>query len=172
MCRPEIIRTIALVAFLSLLCSCSALRHVRTTGEVDSTAVDRSVITVRDTVTQIVNQVVTQTVVEYYPVYDTVYVSGSHDVVADSLPETDPAFCRTVRAQPVKSVTRTEIRTGAVAMAGQDSVICRDVATEVESTTETRQGQSSAAVILKWSAILVIWLALLLIIIKMLFLRK
>ena len=53
---------------LLLATACGSARHLQTVQKVDSTAVDRSTIIIRDTVTQVVNQIVTQTVVEYYPV--------------------------------------------------------------------------------------------------------
>ena len=59
---------------LLLATACGSAHHLQTVQKVDSTAVDRSTIIIRDTVTQVVNQIVTQTVVEYYPVYDTVYL--------------------------------------------------------------------------------------------------
>lgn len=158
---------IFILLFTICLSSCSPLRHVRRAEQVDSTIIDNSVTQVRDTLVEVVNQVVTQTVIEYYPVYDTVYIQTP--AVAQPI----PSEVATTIPQPIKSITRTEIRTEATASAAKDSVILKDTVEEVsrESDTETEDLPHSPAVIsIKWIAIALIALCVIIILIRFKFL--
>ena len=154
-------RFIIILIFILCLSSCSALRHVRSAEQVDSSAVDKTTVFVRDTVVNVVNQVVTQTVIEYYPVHDTVYL----ETPAVAVPI--PSEVATSVQQPIKSITRTEIRTEAVASAAKDSVIQKDTAEKVskECDTETKDSAPPAVTSIKWISIVLALIALCVIII-------
>ncbi len=157
------LRTIIhILLFAICLSSCSALRHARVYEQVDSTIIDNSAIVVRDTVVEVVNQVVTQTVIEYYPVYDTVYI----ETPAVAVPI--PSEVATSIPQPIKSITRTEIRTEAVSTEAKDSVILKDTVSEVsrESDTETEDSPPPAVISIKWIAIALIALCLIILLIR------
>nr|DAO21512.1 MAG TPA: hypothetical protein [Caudoviricetes sp.] len=114
-----------------------------------------------DTVVNVVNQVVTQTVIEYYPIHDTVYL----ETPAVAVPI--PSEVATSVPQPIKSITRTEIRTEVVASAAKDSVILTDTVEKVskESNTETKDSPPPAVTTVKWIAIALSLIALSVIII-------
>lgn len=150
-----------------ILSSCSAMRQVRTTHEqVDSVAREQTVTIVRDTVGKVVNQVVTQTVVEYYPVHDTLFLE------TPSLPPKayeDIAKTRPAVAQPIKSITRTEIRTEAQVSATKDSVTLSDTSSQVlreYDTENTDPNRPTAAQYLKLAIFLVLSIALCILLIK------
>lgn len=132
--------------------ACSPLRHVQSAEKVDSTAVDKSVVAVRDTVVRTVNQVVTQTVVEYYPLFDTVYIDR-------------------LVPQPVRRITQTRIDTRAEEAKGQDSTVHRNirVATDRESETESEEEAPAAVQSVKWVALSLLTLLFILIILKLKF---
>ena len=93
-----------ILIFTVLLCGCSPLKHIQRTQNKDSTVIDNTQITVRDTITQIEQQVIVQTVIEYYPQIDTVYID------------------RPIK-QPIKSVTKTIVEKKAEGTAVKDSVV-------------------------------------------------
>lgn len=154
---------------LLLATACGSARHLQTVQKVDSTAVDRSTIIIRDTVTQVVNQIVTQTVVEYYPVYDTVYLQTPE--VAGTLAGSI-AFCAAPTAavpQPIKSITRTEIRTDATLQSAKDSVAHMDTDIHLKTLSDTDSKESDPAYIktLRLVAIILVLLLLLFLVFKL-----
>lgn len=154
---------------LLLATACGSARHLQTVQKVDSTAVDRSTIIIRDTVTQVVNQIVTQTVVEYYPVYDTVYLQTPE--VAGTLAGAI-ASCAAPTAtvpQPIKSITRTEIRTDATLQSAKDSVAHIDTDIHLKTLSDTDSKESDPAYIktLRLVAIILALLLLLFLVFKL-----
>ena len=153
---------LAIMPVLLLATACGSAHHLQTVQKVDSTAVDRSTIIIRDTVTQVVNQIVTQTVVEYYPVYDTVYLQTPE--VAGTLAGTIASSCAAPTAavpQPIKSITRTEIRTDATLQSAKDSVAHIDTDIHLKTLSDTDSKESDPAYI-KTLRLVAIILALLL----------
>ena len=155
---------------LLLFSSCGSARHLQEVRKVDSTAVDRSTIIIRDTVTQVVNQVITQTVVEYYPVYDTVYLQSPEVAVPVS---GEIASCAAAAPpppvpQPIKSITRTEIRTDAALQSSKDSVahMDTDIHLKTLSDTDTKEGEPAYIKTLRLVAIILALLLLLFLAIK------
>lgn len=154
---------------LLLATACGSAHHLQSVQKVDSTAVDRSTIIIRDTVTQVVNQIVTQTVVEYYPVYDTVYLQTPE--VAGTLAGSI-ASCATPPAavpQPIKSITRTEIRTDATLQSAKDSVAHMDTDIHLKTLSDTDSKESDPAYIktLRLVAIILALLLLLFLVFKL-----
>lgn len=149
------------ICFL-VVASCSPLRHIQTTEQVDSTAIDKSVIMVKDTITQVVNQVVTQTVIEYYPVYDTVYIEASK--VAVPIPSEVPSSI----PQPIKSITQTEIHTEMQSSAQRDSITLKNTATRLdkEVESETVDSAPSSVRVIRYIVLLLMLLCILIIVIK------
>lgn len=131
---------------------CSPLRCVQTVEKTDSTSVDKSEVTVRDTVVKTVNQVVTQTVVEYYPLFDTVYIDR-------------------LVPQPVRRINQTRIDTRAEEAKGQDSTVQRNiiVATARESETDSEEEAPAATQTVKWISLSLLAVLLILIILKLKF---
>lgn len=152
---------------LLLFSSCGSARHLQEVRKVDSTAVDRSTIIIRDTVTQVVNQVITQTVVEYYPVYDTVYLQTPEVAVPVS---GEIASCTAAPCvpQPIKSITRTEIRTDAALQSSKDSVahMDTDIHLKTLSDTDSKEGEPAYIKTLRLVAIILALLLLLFLVIK------
>ena len=153
-----------------LATACGSARHLQTVQKVDSTAVDRSTIIIRDTVTQVVNQIVTQTVVEYYPVYDTVYLQTPE--VAGTLAGAIASTCAAPPAaipQPIKSITRTEIRTDATLQSAKDSVAHMDTDIHLKTLSDTDSKESDPAYIktLRLVAIILVLLLLLFLVFKL-----
>ena len=153
-----------------LATACGSARHLQTVQKVDSTAVDRSTIIIRDTVTQVVNQIVTQTVVEYYPVYDTVYLQTPE--VAGTLAGAVASSCAAPTAavpQPIKSITRTEIRTDATLQSAKDSVAHIDTDIHLKTLSDTDSKESDPAYIktLRLVAIILALLLLLFLVFKL-----
>lgn len=155
------------VILLLLSSSCGSARHLQEVRKVDSTAVDRSAIIIRDTVTQVVNQVITQTVVEYYPVYDTVYLQTPEVAVPVS---GEIASCTAAPSvpQPIKSITRTEIRTDAALQSSKDSVALMDTDIHLKtlSDTDSKEGEPAYIKTLRLVAIILALLLLLFLVIK------
>lgn len=145
-----------IIFFIFCLSSCSALRHVRSAEQVDSSVIDKSTVIVRDTVVETVNQVITQTVIEYYPVHDTVYL----ETPAVAVPVSSEVA--TSVPQPIKSITRTEIRTEAITSAAKDSVMLMDTDKKVskECDTETKDSAPPAVTSIKWISIVLALIAL------------
>lgn len=162
---PVILLLFAILLLLSS--SCGSARHLQEVRKVDSTAVDRSTIIIRDTVTQVVNQVITQTVVEYYPVYDTVYLQTPEVAVSVS---GEIASCTAASSvpQPIKSITRTEIRTDAALQSSKDSVAHMDTDTHLKtlSDTDSKEGEPAYIKTLRLVAIILALLLLLFLVIK------
>lgn len=162
---PVILLLFAILLLLSS--SCGSARHLQEVRKVDSTAVDRSTIIIRDTVTQVVNQVITQTVVEYYPVYDTVYLQTPEVAVPVS---GEIASCTAAPSlpQPIKSITRTEIRTDAALQSSKDSVAHMDTDTHLKtlSDTDSKEGEPAYIKTLRLVAIILALLLLLFLVIK------
>lgn len=162
---PVILLLFAILLLLSS--SCGSARHLQEVRKVDSTAVDRSTIIIRDTVTQVVNQVITQTVVEYYPVYDTVYLQTPEVAVPVS---GEIASCTAAPSipQPIKSITRTEIRTDAALQSSKDSVAHMDTDTHLKtlSDTDSKEGEPAYIKTLRLVAIILAILLLLFLVIK------
>lgn len=152
---------------LLLFSSCGSARHLQEVRKVDSTAVDRSTIIIRDTVTQVVNQVITQTVVEYYPVYDTVYLQTPEVAVPVSGEITSCTAAPSV-PQPIKSITRTEIRTDAALQSSKDSVahMDTDIHLKTLSDTDSKEGEPAYIKTLRLVAIILALLLLLFLVIK------
>ena len=155
---------------LLLATACGSARHLQTVQKVDSTAVDRSTIIIRDTVTQVFNQIVTQTVVEYYPVYDTVYLQTPE--VAGTLAGAIASSCAAPTAavpQPIKSITRTEIRTDATLQSAKDSVAHMDTDIHLKTLSDTDSKESDPAYIktLRLVAIILVLLLLLFLVFKL-----
>ena len=155
---------------LLLATACGSAHHLQTVQKVDSTAVDRSTIIIRDTVTQVVNQIVTQTVVEYYPVYDTVYLQTPE--VAGTLAGAIASTCTAPTAavpQPIKSITRTEIRTDATLQSAKDSVAHMDTDIHLKTLSDTDSKESDPAYIktLRLVAIILVLLLLLFLVFKL-----
>ena len=154
---------------LLLATACGSARHLQTVQKVDSTAVDRSTIIIRDTVTQVVNQIVTQTVVEYYPVYDTVYLQTPE--VAGTLAGAIASCAAPPDAvpQPIKSITRTEIRTDATLQSAKDSVAHMDTDIHLKTLSDTDSKESDPAYIktLRLVAIILALLLLLFLVFKL-----
>lgn len=154
---------------LLLATACGSARHLQTVQKVDSTAVDRSTIIIRDTVTQVVNQIVTQTVVEYYPVYDTVYLQTPE--VAGTLAGAIASCAAPTAAvpQPIKSITRTEIRTDATLQSAKDSVAHMDTDIHLKTLSDTDSKESDPAYIktLRLVAIILALLLLLFLVFKL-----
>lgn len=162
---PVILLLFAILLLLSS--SCGSARHLQEVRKVDSTAVDRSTIILRDTVTQVVNQVITQTVVEYYPVYDTVYLQTPEVAVPVSGEITSCTAAPSV-PQPIKSITRTEIRTDAALQSSKDSVAHMDTDTHLKtlSDTDSKEGEPAYIKTLRLVAIILALLLLLFLVIK------
>lgn len=162
---PVILLLFAILLLLSS--SCGSARHLQEVRKVDSTAVDRSTIIIRDTVTQVVNQVITQTVVEYYPVYDTVYLQTPEVAVPVS---GEIASCTAAPSvpQPIKSITRTEIRTDAALQSSKDSVahMDTDIHLKTLSDTDLKEGKPAYIKTLRFVAIILALLLLLFLVIK------
>lgn len=162
---PVILLLFAILLLLSS--SCGSARHLQEVRKVDSTAVDRSTIILRDTVTQVVNQVITQTVVEYYPVYDTVYLQTPEVAVPVS---GEIASCTAAPPipQPIKSITRTEIRTDAALQSSKDSVALMDTDIHLKtlSDTDSKEGEPAYIKTLRLVAIILALLLLLFLVIK------
>lgn len=162
---PVILLLFAILLLLSS--SCGSARHLQEVRKVDSTAVDRSTIIIRDTVTQVVNQVITQTVVEYYPVYDTVYLQTPEVAVPVS---GEIASCTAAPSvpQPIKSITRTEIRTDAALQSSKDSVahMDTDIHLKTLSDTDSKEGEPAYIKTLRLVAIILALLLLLFLVIK------
>lgn len=162
---PVILLLFAILLLLSS--SCGSARHLQEVRKVDSTAVDRSTIILRDTVTQVVNQVITQTVVEYYPVYDTVYLQTPEVAVPVS---GEIASCTAAPSvpQPIKSITRTEIRTDAALQSSKDSVahMDTDIHLKTLSDTDSKEGEPAYIKTLRLVAIILALLLLLFLVIK------
>lgn len=162
---PVILLLFAILLLLSS--SCGSARHLQEVRKVDSTTVDRSTIILRDTVTQVVNQVITQTVVEYYPVYDTVYLQTPEVAVPVS---GEIASCTATPSipQPIKSITRTEIRTDAALQSSKDSVahMDTDIHLNTLSDTDTKEGEPAYIKTLRLVAIILALLLLLFLVIK------
>ena len=161
---------LAIKPVLLLATACGSARHLQTVQKVDSTAVDRSTIIIRDTVTQVVNQIVTQTVVEYYPVYDTVYLQTPE--VAGTLAGAVASSCAAPTAavpQPIKSITRTEIRTDATLQSAKDSVAHIDTDIHLKTLSDTDSKESDPAYIktLRLVAIILVLLLLLFLVFKL-----
>lgn len=154
---------------LLLATACGSARHLQTVQKVDSTAVDRSTIIIRDTVTQVVNQIVTQTVVEYYPVYDTVYLQTPE--VAGTLAGSIASCAEPTAAvpQPIKSITRTEIRTDATLQSAKDSVAHMNTDIHLKTLSDTDSKESDPAYIktLRLVAIILVLLLLLFLVFKL-----
>lgn len=163
---PVILLLFAILLLLSS--SCGSARHLHEVRKVDSTAVDRSTIIIRDTVTQVVNQVITQTVVEYYPVYDTVYLQTPEVAVPVS---GEIASCTAAPSvpQPIKSITRTEIRTDAALQSAKDSVAHIDTDIHLKTLSDTDSKESDPAYIktLRLVAIILVLLLLLFLVFKL-----
>lgn len=163
---PVILLLFAILLLLSS--SCGSARHLQEVRKVDSTAVDRSTIIIRDTVTQVVNQVITQTVVEYYPVYDTVYLQTPEVAVPVS---GEIASCTAAPSvpQPIKSITRTEIRTDATLQSAKDSVAHMDTDIHLKTLSDTDSKESDPAYIktLRLVAIILVLLLLLFLVFKL-----
>lgn len=162
---PVILLLFAILLLLSS--SCGSARHLQEVRKVDSTAVDRSTIIIRDTVTQVVNQVITQTVVEYYPVYDTVYLQTPEVAVPVS---GEIASCTAAPSipQPIKSITRTEIRTDAALQSSKDSVahMDTDIHLKTLSDTDSKEGEPAYIKTLRLVAIILALILLLFLVIK------
>lgn len=162
---PVILLLFAILLLLSS--SCGSARHLQEVRKVDSTAVDRSTIIIRDTVTQVINQVITQTVVEYYPVYDTVYLQTPEVAVPVS---GEIASCTAAPSvpQPIKSITRTEIRTDAALQSSKDSVahMDTDIHLKTLSDTDSKEGEPAYIKTLRLVAIILALLLLLFLVIK------
>ena len=161
---------LAIMPVLLLATACGSAHHLQTVQKVDSTAVDRSTIIIRDTVTQVVNQIVTQTVVEYYPVYDTVYLQTPE--VAGTLAGAVASSCAAPTAavpQPIKSITRTEIRTDATLQSAKDSVAHIDTDIHLKTLSDTDSKESDPAYIktLRLVAIILALLLLLFLVFKL-----
>lgn len=154
---------------LLLATACGSAHHLQSVQKVDSTAVDRSTIIIRDTVTQVVNQIVTQTVVEYYPVYDTVYLQTPE--VAGTLAGAIASCAAPTAAvpQPIKSITRTEIRTDATLQSAKDSVAHMDTDIHLKTLSDTDSKESDPAYIktLRLVAIILVLLLLLFLVFKL-----
>lgn len=135
----------------------------------DSTAVDRSTIIIRDTVTQVVNQVITQTVVEYYPVYDTVYLQTPEVAVPVSGEIASCTAAAPPVPQPIKSITRTEIRTDAALQSSKDSVALMDADIHLKtlSDTDSKEGEPAYIKTLRLAAVILALLLLLFLVIKL-----
>ena len=166
---PVILLLFAIVSLL-LLSSCGSARHLQEVRRVDSTAVDRSTIIIRgDTVTQVVNQVITQTVVEYYPVYDTVYLQTPEVAVPVSGEIASCTAAAPPVPQPIKSITRTEIRTDAALQSSKDSVALMDADIHLNtlSDTDSKEGEPAYIKTLRLAAVILALLLLLFLVIKL-----
>lgn len=165
---PVILLLFAIVSLL-LLSSCGSARHLQEVRRVDSTAVDRSTIIIRDTVTQVVNQVITQTVVEYYPVYDTVYLQTPEVAVPVSGEIASCTAAAPPVPQPIKSITRTEIRTDAALQSSKDSVALMDADIHLKtlSDTDSKEGEPAYIKTLRLVAVILALLLLLFLVIKL-----
>lgn len=165
---PVILLLFAIVSLL-LLSSCGSARHLQEVRRVDSTAVDRSTIIIRDTVTQVVNQVITQTVVEYYPVYDTVYLQTPEVAVPVSGEIASCTAAAPPVPQPIKSITRTEIRTDAALQSSKDSVALMDADIHLNtlSDTDSKEGEPAYIKTLRLVAVILALLLLLFLVIKL-----
>lgn len=158
---------------LLLATACGSAHHMQSVQKVDSTAVDRSTIIIRDTVTQVVNQIVTQTVVEYYPVYDTVYLQTPEvaGTLAGAIASTTSSSIAATAAvpQPIKSITRTEIRTDATLQSAKDSVAHIDTDIHLKTLSDTDSKESDPAYIktLRLVAIILALLLLLFLVFKL-----
>lgn len=162
---PVILLLFAILLLLSS--SCGSARHLQEVRKVDSTAVARSTIILRDTVTQVVNQVITQTVVEYYPVYDTVYLQ-TPDVAVPVSGEIASCTAAPSVPQPIKSITRTEIRTDAALQSSKDSVahMDTDIHLKTLSDTNSKEGEPAYIKTLRLVAIILALLLLIFLVIK------
>lgn len=165
---PVILLLFAIVSLL-LLSSCGSARHLQEVRKVDSTAVDRSTIIIRDTVIQVVNQVITQTVVEYYPVYDTVYLQTPEVAVPVSGEIASCTAAAPPVPQPIKSITRTEIRTDAALQSSKDSVALMDADIHLKtlSDTDSKEGEPAYIKTLRLVAVILALLLLLFLVIKL-----
>ena len=156
---------------LLLATACGSAHHLQTVQKVDSSAVDRSTIIIRDTVTQVVNQIVTQTVVEYYPVYDTVYLQTPEvaGTLAGAVASTSSIAATAAVPQPIKSITRTEIRTDATLQSAKDSVAHMDTDIHLKTLSDTDSKESDPAYIktLRLVAIILVLLLLLFLVFKL-----
>lgn len=165
---PVILLLFAIVSLL-LLSSCGSARHLQEVRKVDSTAVDRSTIIIRDTVIQVVNQVITQTVVEYYPVYDTVYLQTPEVAVPVSGEIASCTAAAPPVPQPIKSITWTEIRTDAALQSSKDSVALMDADIHLKtlSDTDSKEGEPAYIKTLRLVAVILALLLLLFLVIKL-----